>query len=352
MDIISYEIYSGGDIELVLREPNSLEVIPKVNSTHSQDTEPDEQYANSMLGERYAIFNSFDGQTPVRPIPDQIRMRVSSRHLIRASPMFRRMLEGQWKEGTSSSSQNGVREIFTTGWDAKALAIVLDIMHGRHRENPLDFNLGLLARIATIVDYYQCQEIVQRFAGIWTDEIKACDASIVECLLAIYVTWVFGSNKRALSYLSATVLRHSKGLSDIDLRDLPLAEILGTIDDKRQEFISRIKTCLTDFDIRRSDKPAEIWKESCCLARYVLGQEEKKAKQLGSLLVAPYHGHSLISIADEVLEPDIYLGKHWNTCYECGYMKSSLLAMKDRIGKVADEIDREAEQFSRHMTES
>ncbi|KAH6986586.1 hypothetical protein EDB80DRAFT_690734 [Ilyonectria destructans] len=60
-----------------------------------------------------------------------IRMRVSSRHLIFASPVFQIMLDGPFKEGTVCELG---RQIIVRTWDAEAITIILNIIHGHHRE--------------------------------------------------------------------------------------------------------------------------------------------------------------------------------------------------------------------------
>ncbi|EXK96542.1 hypothetical protein FOQG_03546 [Fusarium oxysporum f. sp. raphani 54005] len=68
------------------------------------------------------------------PLEGEVRMRVSSRHLTMASHYFRSVIQGPWREASSTSSFFGkpLRQVTAFGWDAVALAIVLDIIHGRH----------------------------------------------------------------------------------------------------------------------------------------------------------------------------------------------------------------------------
>jgi hypothetical protein len=191
MMIVTYEIDSGGDIELVLNDPNSQQIVPIIKYQYPGDYynalfdgDSDNVFDNPPLSGRYAIFNidksdalkevatkeegdakedtaeEIAGETATATASSgsdqvtEIRMRVSSRHLILASRTFRAMLEGPWSENSSPAPESGPRQIKTSDWDAAALAIVLDAIHGRHMEIPKDINLGLLVRIATIVDYY------------------------------------------------------------------------------------------------------------------------------------------------------------------------------------------------------
>ncbi|KAK7427564.1 hypothetical protein QQZ08_005839 [Neonectria magnoliae] len=97
------------------------------------------------------------------------QMLVSSAHLSQASPVFRKMLNGLFAEAVADSQ--GLYRITTTGWDPEALVIVLDIMHGHNRSMPQQLSLEMIAKVAMIVDYYDCLEIVEVFAGIWVDAL-------------------------------------------------------------------------------------------------------------------------------------------------------------------------------------
>ncbi|KAG5928900.1 hypothetical protein E4U53_002560 [Claviceps sorghi] len=78
--------------------------------------------------------------------------KLSSKHLILASPVFRAMLCGGWKESITPSKtdrdkennprdQNAaLREITATEWDKRALLLLLKILHGRHQHVPLQLD--------------------------------------------------------------------------------------------------------------------------------------------------------------------------------------------------------------------
>lgn len=122
---------------------------------------------------------------------NEVRMLVSSRHLCLASSTFRTMLQGPWHEGCSNDEPT--RQITTTEWDAEALLIVLDMVHGHHRAVPRSISLEMLAKIATIVDYYNCHEVTEVFVDHW---ILGLENNLpfsygIECVLWLSVSWVF-----------------------------------------------------------------------------------------------------------------------------------------------------------------
>ncbi|KAF5979486.1 hypothetical protein FCOIX_5314 [Fusarium coicis] len=102
--------------------------------------------------------------------PNQVVFRVSAKHLCLASPVFRRMIQGQFKE--SEPNEQGLFEIRTSEWDAEALLIILDIIHGHHSSVPKRPSLDVIAQIGIIADYYDCLEVVKIFFQHWHSSMK------------------------------------------------------------------------------------------------------------------------------------------------------------------------------------
>ncbi|KAF5720458.1 hypothetical protein FMUND_4280 [Fusarium mundagurra] len=242
MKSISYVIDPDGDIELVLNKPNTQKIIPDRVLPGDGGATSDLGFLdrhNVPLQGRYKVFDNFD--TPMigfsvkfaEEIPDVVRIRVSSKHLTFASKVFSAMLQGPWAEATSSlSSQQNPRQISTSAWDAKAFAIVLDAIHGRVQKIPRYINLVLLARIATIVDYYQCYESLELLSDVWLSDESVTEEDFwlytEKSLLRLYVAWVF-DNDDIFSTEARRALKLSKGLSEFQLNDLPVGGILGKL---------------------------------------------------------------------------------------------------------------------------
>ncbi|KAF5699836.1 hypothetical protein FGLOB1_11131 [Fusarium globosum] len=101
---------------------------------------------------------------------NQIVFRVSAKHLCLASPVFQRMIYGRFKE--SEPNDQGLLEIRTSEWDAEALLILLDIIHGHHSSVPKRPSLDVIAQIGVIADYYDCLEVVRIFFQDWHSSMK------------------------------------------------------------------------------------------------------------------------------------------------------------------------------------
>jgi hypothetical protein len=124
--------------------------------------------------------------------PPGMEIRVSSCHLILASSHFRRMLKGDWKEA-NSLQLNGCLRIEETDWDGDALRIVMDIIHGQFRRVPKAISLEVLAKIAVLVDYYECLEVVEVFSSNWIKSLKHTIPATYSrnTILWMWISWVF-----------------------------------------------------------------------------------------------------------------------------------------------------------------
>ena len=228
MESITYEIAPGGDIEIVLNKPNEQNIIPRLRlSTDTVDRAlHGPKFENPPCKGRYAVFSKLYED----PRNYKVLVRVSSSHLKFASRVFRVMLEGPWKEGASSSEP--FRQINTTGWDALAFVVVLDAIHGRHREIPDKPTLGLVTRIATVIDYYECHDALYVYFDRWLNHNPRISVSqhvlYKKTLLCLYIATVF-SDLGMFNKMAEVVFRHSEGLSLIDTSDIPLGGALGEI---------------------------------------------------------------------------------------------------------------------------
>jgi hypothetical protein len=121
---------------------------------------------------------------------NEVRILVSSRHLCLASPVFTAFLSSVWAKSEDPQSRLTIKE---SNWDIDALLIVLRAMHGRHDSIRRTVNLETLAKIAAIVDYFDCREPIQLFAECW---ISALDQYLPasfgkDAMLWWSMSWVF-----------------------------------------------------------------------------------------------------------------------------------------------------------------
>ena len=103
---------------------------------------------------------------------EEVIIRVSSRHLTLASPVFRAMLHRKFSESNTLRLTGSV-EIPMPDDDPDPFLILLNILHGRIRKVPLVVDLETLTQIATLVDKYDIMEPVEMFANFWFNNLKS-----------------------------------------------------------------------------------------------------------------------------------------------------------------------------------
>ncbi|KAH6845614.1 hypothetical protein B0I37DRAFT_189601 [Chaetomium sp. MPI-CAGE-AT-0009] len=171
---------------------------------------------------------------------------VSSRHLVLASPVFKAMLTGGWSEGNKS---DGRYNICAEGWDAKALAIVMNVLHSHYRQVPRTVSLHMLAKIAVIIDYYKIHEALEVMTTLWMASLKPSMPShwfLPDDVLWIFVSWVFVDGT-AFTQITKTAILWSK--KDVGVPEgLPIPPtIIDRINQRRKESLSAIAQGLHDL---------------------------------------------------------------------------------------------------------
>nr|CEG03051.1 unnamed protein product [Fusarium pseudograminearum CS5834] len=172
-------------------------------------------------------------------------------------------------------------------------------------------NLGLVARISTIVDYCQCREAVYVYLRDWLNEYARRD-----------------NLPPRLCKISLLCL---EGLAQIDTADLPLGGILDKIDKKRQSLILYYILSLDqlqDHLIKEDGCPMKQDPECTALTLGVLMRARRKMTDSTGPLEHPFDGHcvaSVLGMITDIKEPspphdDIFRhhSSRWNrTSYPC-----------------------------------
>lgn len=235
---IDHDLDVEGDVVLVLQNPNEPFAVwgekeawersrPKPPSTQSEDIQgylrEDPAYPLDHHSTSEAASESPERGEPRRKRrkgnpasvageSSEVRFRLSSRHLILASPYFRAMLTGPWVE---SSSRSG--SMYTTSaseWDEGALTILMDIIHGHSERVPRSMSLELLAKIAVLVDYYKCHNIVKFYSDTWIKAILG-GTGLPRKYSRDLVLWLFTScvfvQHEIFNSLTLLALRQTRG---------------------------------------------------------------------------------------------------------------------------------------------
>lgn len=150
------------------------------------------------------------------------RIQVSAKHLMLASPFFKRLLTGGWKESVTYF-QKGSVEIIADGWDIEALMILLRAIHGKYRDIPRKLPLEMLAKVAVIADYYECREVLDLLAEVWIEKMdeKIPSATSRDLVLWLWISWFF---RLPEEFQSSTSIAMSQSYGCIDTLGLPIPE--------------------------------------------------------------------------------------------------------------------------------
>ncbi|KAL5411204.1 hypothetical protein PMIN04_010326 [Paraphaeosphaeria minitans] len=164
---------------------------------------------------------------------DDIHYLVSSRHLMLASPWFRRTLTREEYIEASKDPSDGRYHIPASDWDEEALLILLNIFHVRTRRIPATVSLEMLAKIAVLVDYYELEdaEVMERDVRDWIAQLR-CNIPVPSFYCRDLMLWICISRTFHMSEefekVTALAIKGSEGW--IQTLDLPINEaIIGTL---------------------------------------------------------------------------------------------------------------------------
>ncbi|KAF5228867.1 hypothetical protein FAUST_10769 [Fusarium austroamericanum] len=185
------------------------------------------------------------------------------------------MFSGPYIEG-NTDHRSGFRQVTASDWDPKAFNIVLTVIHGYHRDVPRSLDLEMLAKVAMIVDYYECHEIVELYAEIWIGRLQSEVPTVYgrDCILCMFVSWVF-SQPEMFQAMAQLALRYSGKI--IEAGDIPIpSNILDQINEARQDYLDAMSTATYDLLDRLQGEKAECSYECSAMLLGVLTKELKK----------------------------------------------------------------------------
>lgn len=252
MAAATHDIDPDGDIILKLTDANApFAVWPEKDATDadgkehetftdnldgidasSEAGEDPEQQGDAVKPSTNSVSSSADENvnTPERPVvpAPEVHLRLSSKHLTLVSPYFKSMLCGPWKEGDRSGTQT--RVLTAESWDQDALLTVMCIIHGRNKKVPREVDIEMMAKIAVIVDYYQCHEVLEVFSDIWLKELKRTvllpEAYNRDAVLWLHIANVFSDD---LTVRSMTRIMQRDLTEPLSTLGLPVpASVVGT----------------------------------------------------------------------------------------------------------------------------
>ncbi|KAI1196096.1 hypothetical protein F5X97DRAFT_224977 [Nemania serpens] len=301
----------------------------------SQSPSDDVEHESSSAASQAPTENTVSPEEEPEPsiaVPE-IHFKVSSAHLKLASRYFQKAFDSNFKE--SQPDSDGTLRIDASDWDTEALLIVLRIIHGQNRQIPRQIDLELLAKIAVIVDYYDCREIVDAFAELWLQRLKSRFILLHkldrELVLLLLVSWVFGwANEFKLA--TKIVLRQSKGL--LRTLELPIPEaITSTLNTRRLESLHRISFMLGSLVARFQTEPPLCSFECASMNLGALSRQMRNKKELYEVgnMFSTLDGQNIASTMEAART---IRSPNWS----CG-RKGSPCDLNPRVNKEVDRLD-------------
>ncbi|KAJ4294417.1 hypothetical protein N0V90_008107 [Kalmusia sp. IMI 367209] len=149
---------------------------------------------------------------------------VSSRHLMLASPWFKRALTNKGWTESGRDKKDGLFHLTAIDWDSEAFLVMLNIFHIRNRQVPRNICfLDFLAKMAVLVDYYECSEAVELYIDMWVDDLKTKIAIPAvynrDLVLWIWISWVFDLEEQ---FKSATLVAIQRCTAPLCTLGLPI----------------------------------------------------------------------------------------------------------------------------------
>ncbi|KAF2728672.1 hypothetical protein EJ04DRAFT_503744 [Polyplosphaeria fusca] len=224
-----HEVVPDPDTVIILNNPTTLFAVWKHHVADSKTKEEDE--------------GDEDGPTLIDVSDSEcgsIHYHVSSRHLALASPWFNRAMSGDsWKE--SDRDEEGRFHIETSGWDADALLLLLNVLHLKNSQVPDTVDLEMLAKIAVLMDYYECSEALQLCTKMWVQALgeasKVPNVMGRELIIWLFVAWTFGMHDQFQSACDTAI---KEGFGELDTLELPIPAAVTAVNDTRVKLISEI----------------------------------------------------------------------------------------------------------------
>ncbi|KAL6158742.1 hypothetical protein ACJQWK_03100 [Exserohilum turcicum] len=260
------------------------------------------------------------------PEQDDVYYHVSSRHLMLASPMFKRALDKDGFKESIPHESDGFYHIDAHDWDPEAFLIVMQIIHGRNRNVPRVIPLEMLAKIAVVEDYYHFGEGLEIFQELWLKELKKTDLPTTYCrdlVLWIWVAWTF-SDEEPFLYATFVAITHAR--EAVSTLDLPIpSRVIEKINSRRQEGIEAILSGLHNL-LKKYRSSSYICPEddhvSFACGSFLLGALTKGMDEKGLIdppLVAPFTNMScedLCDCLDEMRYSD-WASLSWGETHSC-----------------------------------
>ncbi|KAI2780609.1 hypothetical protein F4815DRAFT_469637 [Daldinia loculata] len=301
--VAPWELDPEGDVLLTLHNPNAPFAVwdehwyRKTASQNSVPREANPQTQTEATPEKEQGLLISDQPTSSTP---NVQFLLSSRHLSLASGYFKNILRGPWKEATPTSP-DGRLCVDAEDWDENSMLLLMRIIHGHNYKVPKSMTLEEVAKVAVLVDYYQCHEAVMMWSDAWIDKLPNHKGGAFDrdAVLWILVTQVFRKEK-LFKNATLVAVEHCEG--KFPTLGLPITAVADRIDEQREKLLGQLFTYVYDLLKRLRERQAGC---SYACSSMMLGALSIQLQELGIFepqLDSPYTRWSYLTVMFEMWE--------------------------------------------------
>ncbi|KAL7921916.1 hypothetical protein ACQKWADRAFT_293877 [Trichoderma austrokoningii] len=208
MESTIHKVDPNGDTLLILKNPNAP--FAAGDETVWPNVLPKYRTEKMRRNERELI-DLAQVEQPEGDGSREVYFQLSSKHLAFVSEYFRGLMANNWKE--ANSSRDFAYSVTAEDWDEAALLMVMNIIHSRPEEIPQKIGPEMVAKVAVIVDYYQCSSAFGFYAKTWMknfDKDTSSDTYGRALLLKLFISCVF-SNEIDFWKSTRIIIQESRG---------------------------------------------------------------------------------------------------------------------------------------------
>jgi hypothetical protein len=234
----SYEIDARADTVIILKNPNTsfapwnlADVDEDTTNFANKSIVNDSTSGDAGQGSSFeiAIVTDDIGESNVANTEEaEVSYYVSRRHLVSASSTLDRMISGtDWKEGIRDEN-DGLYHVSARDWDSEALLYMLQILHLRNGQVPRTIPLEMLAKIAVLIDFYDCAEALESFTERWIEYLRGTapvpSYFCRDLMLWMCIAWVLKLPQEFVQTTTVAIRRDDQELSTLGL---PIVTCVG-----------------------------------------------------------------------------------------------------------------------------
>ncbi|KAF2872728.1 hypothetical protein BDV95DRAFT_492143 [Massariosphaeria phaeospora] len=280
MTIVVHEIDPRADVIMVLKNQATEFAVWKTQQAAHADESSNTADGPQSTADLATNPVATEDDTTDSVEEDEVHYRVSSHHLMLASPWFERALTRKgWTESTRDKT-DGLYYISAEDWDAEAFLVLMNILHLRSAKIPRTVTLDMLAKIGVIVDYYECAAVIEIWVERWLPKVKE-EVTVpgVYCrdlILWIWVSWVF---ELPAQFKEATQVAIRESDETIRTLELPIPTMISSMIDNN-------RSTAMEFIINQLHALLDTYRnvDYMCDRRLTRGSDSQTAAQCASML--------------------------------------------------------------------